>query len=244
MTTGLLPQVLDCPDPAGCPVAVEEFEGVAASGALPEIAVPPGQDWYRVYDARDGFAQPNPGHGDTRFAPFDDLASGTRVPTLYLAESLTAALLETSFHDVSEKQPRVVSERALLGKLHGRIAPQDRLHLTDLRDEALARLQIDRAQVVSSSSEHYPCTRRVARAIHASPQHLDGILWHSRQTELNRLPAAEALVLFADRAPTDRRAWALATSRSASGSLLEGVGRLLLDQLAEELEVTILGEDL
>jgi hypothetical protein len=244
MTGGLPLQSLTCPDPDGCAVAVTEWESAAGDGTLPQVTAPSGRDWFRVYDARDGVAQPNPGYGDTRFAPFDDLATGARVPTLYLAETLTAALLETTFHDVAVEQPRVVTERALLGKLHGRIAPQRRLNLADLRDDALRTLRIGREQVSSSSSEHYPCTRRVARAIHASPQRVDGIIWHSRQAELNGRPAAEVVVLFADRVPTDRRAWSLAASRTASGALLEGAGRLLLDQLAEDLGVTILGEDL
>jgi hypothetical protein len=84
----------------------------------------------------------------------------------------------------------------------------------------------------------------VARSVHASPQHVAGILWHSRQAELNEQPAAEVAVIFGDRVAMDRDAWALAYHRGASGALLEGAGRLLLDQLAEELDVTILLADM
>lgn len=49
----------------------------------------------------------------------------------------------------------------------------------------------------------------------------------------------EVAVVFADRVPQARGAWKLGPYRNASGALLEGAGRLLLDELAEALEVTI-----
>jgi hypothetical protein len=239
VTGGFPPQDLDCPDPAGCTVAVTELERLARSGRLTEASFPPQKHWFRVYDAQDGYGHPNPGFGDTRFAPFDALATGERVPALYLAETLVAALLESSFHDVHEREPMVVSEMSLLGKLHARVIPPDTLRLTDLRDPRLAAFELARKNVASSSAEHYPCTRRVARAIHASPQAPAGIVWHSRQAELNGAAAQEVVVVFADRVPQARGDWKLGPYRDASGSLLESAGRLLLDELAESLNVTI-----
>ncbi|WP_281170796.1 RES domain-containing protein [Gulosibacter molinativorax] len=193
-----------------------------------------------MYDARDGFAQSNPGYGDLRFAPFDEVATGARVPTLYLAESLAAALLETALHGVHERMPRVVSEQSLLGKLHAHVIPPTSLTLADLRDAQLARLGLGRAQIASASAEHYPCTRRVARTIHAEAPDLAGIVWHSRQAELVGGKPVEVAVIFAGRLPAARDAWKLGPYRNASGSLLEGAGRLLLDELAEELGVIML----
>lgn len=242
--TGLFPaEDLDCPDPSGCPVAVDELTDIAAAGRLPQIDVPTDHDWYRVYDARDGYASPNPGFGDTRFAPFDD-AEGVRVPTLYVADSLAAALLESSLHDVAVQTPRLVAETALLGKHHARLVQPSSLRLADMRDPALKSLGIPRDAISSSSEEHYPCTRRIALAVHSGPQQVRGILWHSRQAELNGQSAAEIAVLFGDRIPTHRGAWTLAHQPQASGALLEGHGRLLLDRLAVELGVTILDEGL
>lgn len=234
------PQDLQCPDPDGCTVAVAELVELASSGSLPSAPFPSSRHWFRVYDARDGFGQPNPGFGDTRFAPFDALESGHRVPTLYLAQTLEAALLETSFHNVSMGS-RVVSEMSLLGKLHAQVLPPRDLHLVDLRDAQLQALGLERENIASSSSEHYPCTRQVARVIHAD-QHVDGIIWHSRQAELTERTRAEVAVLFADRLPHERGRWSLSPVRSANGSLLEGTGRLLLDQLAESMGVTISAE--
>lgn len=244
MTAGFPAQDLDCPDPQSCPVAVETLESLARSRQLARVSEPETRHWFRIYDAQDGHSHPNPGFGDTRFAPFDALGTGSRVPTLYLAETLEAALLESSLHDIHQQKPRVVAEAALLGKLHARVVPPGDLNLADLRDPQLESLSLVRENLASSSPEHYPCTRRVARAIHASPSSTAdprpaGILWHSRQAEISDRPGQEVALVFADRVPQARNAWTLAAYRDASGSLLEGAGRLLLDELAESLDVTI-----
>lgn len=239
MKTKFPAQDLDCPDPAGCSVAVERLTGLAASGDLASARFAASRTWFRVYDARDGHTQPNPGFGDTRFAPFDALSDGHRVPTLYLAEDLESALLEASLHDVSEQQPRVIDEAFLLGTLHARVTPPHDLHLVDLRDAVLTARNLRRDNISSSSPEHYACTRTVARAIHAMPTSPDGILWHSRQAELTGRVPREVAVIFADRVPTERGSWTLADHRGALGSLLEGAGTLELDRLAEALEITV-----
>lgn len=244
MTRDLPPQDLQCPDPEGCTVAAAELEALAEAGKLPVVTIPNTRHRYRVYDSQDGFSHPNPGYGDTRFAPFDALETQERVPTLYLAESLAAALLETSFHDVHAQTPRVVSELSLHGKLHARLMPPCDVELTDLRDSQLSRLGFTRPQLASSSPEHYPCTRRVARAVHAAPQNSAGIIWHSRQAELSSAGPAEVAVVFADRVAHTRGAWKLGPYRDAYGSLLEGTGRLILDEVAETLNVTISQIDL
>lgn len=234
------PQDLDCPDPAGCSVAIDELIARADAGALPTVTIPKIRYWYRVYDAQDGYAHPNPGFGDTRFAPFDAADTGERVPTLYVAESLEAALLETSLHNVPLAHPRVVDEMTLLGKLHAEVSPPHALTLIDLRDDRLRDLGLGRENLASSSSEHYPCTRRVARAIHAAAgARVNGIVWHSCQAELNSRPAAEVAVIFADRTPVHRGAWQLAAHRGSSGSLLDGSGRLWLDKLADRLDIVV-----
>lgn len=220
-------------------MTVGQLTGFADSGGLATVLSPASRHWIRVYDAQDGYTQPNPGFGDTRFAPFDALSDGHRVPTLYLAEDLESALLEASLHDVSEQQPRVIDEAFLLGTLHARVSPLRDLHLVDLRESVLAALNLRRDSISSSSPEHYPCTRTVARVIHAMPTSPDGILWHSRQAELTGRAPREVAVIFADRVPTERGSWTLADHRGALGSLLEGAGTLELDRLAEALEITV-----
>lgn len=244
--SGFPAQVLDCPDPQGCQVARDHLADLAGSGRLRVITFSGQGSWFRVYDASDGYGQPNPGFGDTRFAPFDALESGERVPTLYLAQTLEAALLETALHDISAAQPRVLAERALLGKLHAQVAAPRDLNLLDLRDQELHALGIARESISSSPSEHYRCTRYVARAVHAGTfevdgrqSRADGIVWHSRQAELTGRGPQEIAVVFADRVPSNRGAWSLAPRRRSSGALLEGTGRLLLDELAQSLDITI-----
>ena len=75
---------------------------------------------YRVYDGAYGYDEHNPGFGDSRFSPFDDLTSGDRVPSMYLAVTEAAALLETVFHDVDHAAGRAIYERDLLGRLVSR----------------------------------------------------------------------------------------------------------------------------
>lgn len=239
MTRSFPPEDLLCGDRRSCPVPVEDVRNLAAGGGLPTTRLLPGRSWLRVYDARDGYAHPNPGYGDARFSPVDDARTGARVPTLYLAETLAAALLETVLHDVTTAG-RVISEADLHGRLHAHVVPPGPLTVADFRDEALRAMGLPRGGIASSSAEHYGCTRCVAKAVHSSPQDVAGILWHSRRAELTGQGPLEAAVLFADRVPMGRERWGLHRDRIASGSLLEGTGRLLLDELAEELEVAVL----
>src|SRR5699024_9256108 len=139
----------------------------------------------------DGYATPNPGQDNSRFSPFDDESSGERVPSIYLAESLEASLLETSLHDVPIKTPREVNVSTLFGKAHARVRLPTDLLIADLRDASLRTLGIERDAIVSSPREHNPCTRRVAKRIHSSMQDVAGIVWHSRQAEINQRPAGK-----------------------------------------------------
>lgn len=237
---GALPaQVLQCPDPAGCGVAKAKLASLADLGRVPSARLPATRVWVRVYDGNDGFNTPNPGHGNTRFAPFDDASSGARVPTMHLAETLTAALLETAFHDVHLQQPRVVSEMSFRSKLYAQLAAPRELFLADLRDDSLSALVLTREHLSNTPAEHYPCTRSIAQAVHASRQAFDGIIWHSRQAELSGKGSHEVAIVFADRVPHSRGAWTLPGYGSPLGSLIHGPGRLELDSIAESLDVTV-----
>ncbi|MDN5793259.1 MAG: RES family NAD+ phosphorylase [Brevibacterium aurantiacum] len=238
----LPPERLRCPDPAKCPVAVDELCDAVAAGALPLTVLKADSEWFRVFNTVDGYATPNPGKGNSRFSPFNEAGTQARVPSMYLADTLEAALLETSFHDVPILPPREVNVSTLLGMAHAQVKLPTDLSVVDLRDRSLKAMGIGRAGLASSPREHYPCTRRVAKRIHTSGQNIAGILWHSRQTEINQLPAAEVLVLFADRVPTDRGDWQLVPNFSSMGALLEGSGWLLVDRLADSLGVTLVAE--
>ena len=79
----------------------------------------------------------------------------------------------------------------------------------------------------------------MAKAVHASEQNLAGIVWHSRQAEISHQPDAEVLVLFADRLAKGRDGLVPTQSLTAVGSIGEGAGRLVLDELLEDLGVTV-----
>ncbi len=202
------------------------------------MTLPAGVPLYRVYDGAYGYDEHNPGFGDTRFAPFDDLTSGDRVPAMYLAATETAALLETVFHDVHHAAGRVIYERDLLGRLLSRAEMPSAAVVADLRDPELGLLGISRDSLTSSPAEHYPCTRRIAAELHAhvTPK-IDGIVWHSRQAELAGAGPVEVLILYGDRYPSGRRTWTL--QPPGLSALYEGPGRLLLDDIAEDLKATV-----
>lgn len=229
------PQDLACPDPPHCPVV----SPVVLPAPLPIVRVPQGTPLYRVYDSTWGYDEPNPGFGDTRFAPFDTL-SGTRVPVMYAGETDTAALLETVFHAVHQSAPRWIKESHLRKQLLVHLAVPADLHLVDLRDEVLTDAGIGRDQLVSTPSEHYPCTRLIAQHLHTvyvETGLAQGLVWHSRQAELARRPPAVVLMVFSNAYGVARGGW----QRIGPGTrnLLEGPGRLRVDEIATELDATI-----
>lgn len=197
-----------------------------------------------MYSAHDSFETPNPGVGNTRFAPFPDPVLDRQVPTMYLAETLAAALLETVFHNVGPPSgANVVTHRDLHGRLHAQVLASRELLFVDLRDGELARLGIQRQQLTTSSAEHYPCTRVVAQTLYDYDSSVDGIVWHSRQAEQQGFGQVEAAVVFCDRVVAARKSWALAPTQDALGSLLEGAGLAAVNAIAVHLGLTFAGDE-
>ncbi|GAB3928856.1 hypothetical protein GCM10011575_13540 [Microlunatus endophyticus] len=232
-------QDLVCPDPTRCPVikpaelgSVLHVEQIAEQTVL-----------YRVYDGAWGYDEPNPGFGDARFSPFDALSDGRRVPVRYVAQTPAGALLETIFHDVHQSAARIIYEGDLRRQLLAHLATPARLNLVDLRDEALGDLGIRRDQLVSTSAEHYPCTRMIAQQLHDA--YVDrgaaqGFVWDSRQAELHDSEPALAMVIYTDSYNVGRGGW----KRLGPGSqdLFQGPGRLLVDTIANALKATIVSQ--
>ena len=222
----------NCPDPTRCPVVDPARLTGARTTTLTRMGV-----WRRVYESKWGYDEFHPGSGgDSRFAPFKDSA-GTPVPTLYLAESDVAALLETVFHDLEPTGRRLIYEAHLRERSIVTVALPKPAVLLDLRDPELARLGVARSEVASSPSEHYACTRAIAAAAHGRPDAVQGIVWHSRQTELASLPPAQVVVLFGDRFGHGRGKRHLAGT-GATG-LVASPGRDVVDQIAVDLGATI-----
>jgi hypothetical protein len=161
------------------------------------------------------------------------------------------ALLETAFHEVHQTAGRLISERVELAPRGlAAITVPSSLPLVDLRDEGLARLGLARSQLVTTTPEHFACTREWAAELHRrriGPATPVGVLWSSRVAELatadslllgDPLPrSSDVCVLFGDRVPTDPAAWEPGDPRF--DDLTAGGGRLLAEQISEQLGAVI-----
>ena len=215
-----------CPFPAGCPVPSPSEVDLRH---LRTARLEPGQGYYTSSWATYWPALFNAsGRGNSRFSPLT--ADGAVVPTLYGAQSQTAALLETVFHDVhaSSGPRRLITHGNLTGRNLVDFELLDTLVLWDLRDGALESLGLQRSQLVSTTAAHYPCTRQWAEVLHARKgrgrAQPAGLLWGSRVAELaggdsvllaDLLPGrpAEVFMLFGDRVATTDPAQYYATQR-------------------------------
>jgi RES domain len=210
-------------------------------GDFRTAVLPAGAEVCRSFQFKWGYDSFNPGRGDTRFAPLTT-AAGETVPTFYGGVDDVVALLETVFHDVHhDVQDRIIYEAVVRqwGVAFVRL-PRD-LVVVDVRDEALNELGMSRSQLITTTAEHYCCTREWARWLHAhriGRTKPVGILWHSRQAELHAPTIRrEVFVLWGDRAPSEPGKYPL--TGPGVRNLTEGIGRVLLDQLAEDLDARI-----
>ncbi len=228
----------DCPDPAGCSVPAPTSVDV---GQLRVAALPEGAKVCRSFLLARGYDAFNPGFGDTRFAPVV-ASTGASVATAYGAADDVGALLETVLHDVHH----VVGDRVVYEAIVRRwglafVTLPVAMAVVDLRNAALARLGLGRENLVTTTAEHYPCTREWAVWLHE--QQIDeteavGMLWHSRQAELHTAGSErEVFVLWGDRVPSDPGSYPL--TGPGVRNLTEGPGRVLLDELAEDLDARI-----
>jgi hypothetical protein len=122
-----------------------------------------------------------PGRGDTRFAPYADIAH------VYVAATTFAALLESALHDAGTDTPPRIHRAQLALWAEAEVALREEVRLIDLRDAALDRAGLDRQTLVTTSPTHYACTRRWAAPLighHVGGQPVHGLVWHSRQAEL------------------------------------------------------------
>jgi len=236
-----------CLDPATCPVP---DPGDVDLRRLRLIRLPEAATVHTSY-RRDRWPElfNPPVIGNARFSPL--LVEGSAIPTMYAARTQTVALLETAFHEVHHIGTRIISERLRLAT-RGLVAltVPEPMPLIDLTDEGLHRVGLARAQLVATTPEHYPCTREWAATLHhrrvggiASV----GLLWCSRVAELagadsllfgDLLPrASDVCVLFGDRVSTEPAVWQPGDPHY--GDLSAGDGRLLAEQIADQLGAVI-----
>ena len=139
----------------------------------------------------------NPGKGLGRFHPFED-GSGKVVPALYAAENLEGALSETVFNGLPFRGPgkRVWRPKLKLLVVSTLVCSRD-LRLAQLYGFGLRRLGVTRLRLIEAQKRQFPRTAAWARALHASDERIDGLVWVSRQNDGTR-----SVVLFGDRVPS------------------------------------------
>ena len=159
-----------------------------------------GKTFHRCYDigwgSRQFYAGDDAHRG--RFHPFTPDGHTEPLPVLYGASDVDGAVFESVFHDVPIRGVKRVPHAKLLHRLVVALAPTRDLTLVDLTSEGLRRLELTRGELIDSDARSYPDTAAWARALHAHPHRVDGLLWVSRQRDTSR-----ALVLFGDRVPIE-----------------------------------------
>lgn len=192
-----------------------------------------GQTLFRVhsvgYDA-DAF---NPGYGAGGRFHFIEDGDEQRVPALYAAETVAAAVAETIFHEVPTRPPEgrvpAVASRKLAGRALSTIRTRRELELVELHHPGLARLRLEPGQISDTPPSEYPRTRTWAQALHDATE-CAGLVWMSRLHN-----AARAYVLFGDRLDPSHLG-----PVEGPMPLWYGPGRRLMDRLAEERAITLL----
>ncbi len=189
------------------------------------------------------------GAGNARFSPL--AIDSAIIPTMYAAVTQTVALLETSFHDVHQVGTRIISASLQLAP-RGFVAltVPATLALIDLGNDGLANVGLTGSQLIATTPEHYACTRQWAATLHGrriGPVVPSGILWQSRIAELaagdsllmgDLLKVADPVcLLFGDRVTTRPADWRPGDPHYED--LSSGDGRLLAEQIAEQLQAVI-----
>lgn len=151
--------------------------------------LPAGARLYRVLRAAPGRDATtfNPGHGHNRFSFFGD----PPVPTLYAAQTETAAVRESLLRDVPLRGGVLLPEQ-YRDCVAAVISPLRPLSLAAFHGVGLRRLGIEPGQLTDTPARDYPRTVAWVEAAHSAG--FDGLVWMSRRCTTDR-----AYVLFGDR---------------------------------------------
>lgn len=135
-----------------------------------------------------------------RFNPFPG-APAPNVPTLYAADSLTAAALESIFHDVEHSPSPTYARSRLLEWSYSQLKTTRDLLLFELVNPRLRQLgipgrasSITESELIHTPPSEYPHTRTWAQSLHAGIPLLEGLSWRPRLGG-----TGNAFALFGDR---------------------------------------------
>lgn len=163
--------------------------------------------------------------GNARFSPIEH--AGAIIPTMYVATTVQAALMETVLHDAPAPSAGFILtlDPATDPRRISRLQSTAPLTLADLSTVGLRRLGVSRSDVVDSDKTHYQVTRQLATWVYANCPDVQGLAWTSRQDD-----SAQALVLFEPRLAGGALAVVEQDADFFSGphhaALIELVGRL------------------
>lgn len=148
---------------------------------LDELTWPADKPLVRVYRLGHSPTAFNAGKGQGRFHPIQS-CHGKPIPTLYAAQTLPGAAMETLFRITpSDSVPRFVP-RALVEKYgYADLKARRALSLLPLWGNNLRRLGLTRSRLLEPGPAHYERTALWAEALHHGFTTLDGLAWYSRQ---------------------------------------------------------------
>jgi hypothetical protein len=135
-----------------------------------------------------------------RFNPFPG-APATNITTLYAADKLAAAALESVFHDVEHVPSPIYPRLRLAEWSYTRLKTKRALVLLELVNPRLRPVEcpgradsITEAELIHTPVSEYPNTRTWARYLHDSLPGIDGLAWRPRLGGVGT-----AFVFFGDR---------------------------------------------
>jgi hypothetical protein len=206
--------------------------------------LPKGKVLFRFHkntNAADSF-NPNAGRridvpeDGSRFNPFPG-APATNVPTLYAADTLTAAALESVFHNV-EHIPSPTYPRSQLAEWsYSKLRTARKLFVIKLVNPQLRQLSvpgrptsITESELIHTPSSEYPHTRTWAQLLHRAIPGIDGLAWRPRLGG-----EGLAYVFFGDRSrPGDLK------THAAAVDVTSGRGFAKIHSIARRANISIL----
>ncbi len=172
-----------------------------------------------------------------RFNPFPG-APAPNVPTMYAADTLPAAALESVFHNVDHSPSPSFPKMQLADWHYSRLRVMRNLLVLELTNPHLRQLavpgrptSIQEGELIHSPTSEYPNTRTWAGFLHESLPTLDGLAWRPRLAG-----TGWSYVLFGDRfVAGDLKAEPTPTSVDS------GPGYAEIEQIAKSASIRIIG---
>ena len=183
---------------------------------------------HRVHPEQYGADQFHPGvTGKARFSPIYD-KHGNPIPTIYAAESLDAALMETVFHNVPFGTGlKTFYLKDIKQMVASTLTNINELELAVLYGPSMRKLGIPEAELIHTSPFFYEQTRLWAEAIHTQFPNVQGLVWQARQCSHKK-----AFMFFGDRV----NGFAIT---QAPSSLVKKFYADVINQLAEDMDVIL-----